>query len=286
MKKNEIIEMIERNGYKVAEGTTNKNGIIYESIRITGTQESDEELKIQPTIRISEVENMTEEEITTMIKNALDNSFNVSEITNILRDSDYIKNNIIVVANKSSVNKISDLFQHDETLNIDYYIRVLLSLNSDTASITLHKNMIEETGFSEKELWDIAQQNTDKSIHVKSMLETILDIVPDINEDIENLQSLEDENEIKMLVACNDSRSFGAGILRNRKFFMDFAKKNNIKKFVVLPSSIHELIFIIGDTDDTDTLNKMVTEVNDTQVLPEEVLANRAFTFSTTEGFY
>jgi len=47
--------------------------------------------------------------------------------------------------------------------------------------------------------------------------------------------------------------------------------------YVVLPSSIHEIILVPGDTPNAEKLRFMVNDVNSTQVSPQEVLSDHVY---------
>jgi hypothetical protein len=63
----------------------------------------------------------------------------------------------------------------------------------------------------------------------------------------------------------------------------DFAR--DIKSDIyILPSSIHEIILIpMESTDDKEHLQRMVVEINASQVPPEEVLSDRVYTYSLAQ---
>ncbi|MGN1084051.1 MAG: DUF5688 family protein [Lachnospiraceae bacterium] len=55
--------------------------------------------------------------------------------------------------------------------------------------------------------------------------------------------------------------------------------------FYLIPSSIHEML-LLADSGETEAeeLNRMVREVNETQVIPEEVLSDHVYYYSKTCG--
>jgi hypothetical protein len=84
----------------------------------------------------------------------------------------------------------------------------------------------------------------------------------------------------RMFVLTNQKGINGASCLLYDKVLHDFANKVN-SDFYILPSSIHELILVpYNESMDEASLTKMVKEVNQTQVAPEEVLSNRVYYYS------
>lgn len=91
--------------------------------------------------------------------------------------------------------------------------------------------------------------------------------------------------ELTMYVLSNEDRIFGAaGILYDR--VLCEAGERMDEDFYVLPSSIHEVILVpdsvAGDRDD---LTRMVREINDTQVEPEDVLSDHVYHYSRRKHF-
>ena len=78
-----------------------------------------------------------------------------------------------------------------------------------------------------------------------------------------------------MNVATLDAKMYGAGLLYCEEFLKEMEKK--IGKYYILPSSIHELIFVPADTAVKDDLTYMVKEVNSLEVTDNDYLADRVF---------
>lgn len=77
----------------------------------------------------------------------------------------------------------------------------------------------------------------------------------------------------RMYVLSNPEKLFGAATMLYPQELDRFAGQIGAGLYL-LPSSVHEIIMIPDDGfQDKDALLKMVTEINDTQVDPEEVLA-------------
>lgn len=78
-----------------------------------------------------------------------------------------------------------------------------------------------------------------------------------------------------MNVATLDCKMYGAGLLYCEEFLKEMEEK--IGRYYILPSSIHELIFVPADAVPKSDLTDMVREVNETQVSEDDYLADRAF---------
>ncbi len=82
-----------------------------------------------------------------------------------------------------------------------------------------------------------------------------------------------------LLVLTNSRRYLGAACILYRGLLKEFAEKLG-KNFYILPSSVHEVILLPENhVRSADSLIGMVTEVNRTQLEPEEVLSDTVYYF-------
>ena len=95
---------------------------------------------------------------------------------------------------------------------------------------------------------------------------------------IEELTGMEETGkEDRMYILSNEIRSYGAAAIlyegRLEKIG-DYLKEN----YYVLPSSVHEVIIVPeSEAPGQAELSRLVKEINETQVDPEEVLSNHAY---------
>ena len=75
-------------------------------------------------------------------------------------------------------------------------------------------------------------------------------------------------------IVTNKERMFGAINIYSEDCIKQVQEILGTKNFYVLPSSIHEVICVPTEGIEIDDLLKMVTEVNQTQVRPEERLGD------------
>ncbi len=82
---------------------------------------------------------------------------------------------------------------------------------------------------------------------------------------------------ISMQILSNHSRTFGAAAILLPGVLEEIADRAEAGLYI-LPSSVHEVILIPESGDeDVEYLKSMVKEVNDTQVLPEEILSDSVY---------
>ena len=78
-----------------------------------------------------------------------------------------------------------------------------------------------------------------------------------------------------MNVATLDCKMYGGGLLICEEFIK--AMEQKIGRYYILPSSIHELIFVPADMGTKDGLETMVREVNASEVSEDDYLADNVF---------
>ena len=86
-----------------------------------------------------------------------------------------------------------------------------------------------------------------------------------------------------MLVVTNERYVNGAGVILAEEKLRELAKMNNVSRFLVLPSSIHECIIVFDDTC-TEFFKQMVQEANESQVSPEDRLSDSVYIFDVKTG--
>lgn len=95
--------------------------------------------------------------------------------------------------------------------------------------------------------------------------------------DIQELhgQAMKNPRQGEMYILTNKEKLYGAAGILDKKLIREFAGKRN---FFILPSSIHELIFVPEDDGfSKEELDKMVSETNESVVPQEERLSDHSY---------
>lgn len=135
------------------------------------------------------------------------------------------------------------------------------------------------------ELYSLALQNTQRIFKEEliPLEELIADILKARPESEQVIRGIENKREVSMYVATNTAKINGAAVLLYPGFLKDCADRTG-GDFYILPSSVHETIFIPADGKrQIQELAAMVKEVNETQVLPEEVLSDSVYLYHRQE---
>lgn len=150
-------------------------------------------------------------------------------------------------------------------------------------SILIYNSHMEMWGCSAETLLQHARENTERLYpwEVHRMEELLSETLSREEWETEEI-SIGKETEaqkVPMRVLCNTQRIYGAtcmiypGVLRT---LADNAGEN----LYILPSSVHEILLLPeSEVEDTQYLQDMIREVNDTQVEPEEVLSDNLYYF-------
>ena len=136
---------------------------------------------------------------------------------------------------------------------------------------------------SKETLFDLAKQNTQRLFcsRVESLKNVIMGIMkPEMSDEEadEFYEMSEDvEEAVPMYVCTNSSKMYGAGTIFYDGLLKDFADRIG-SDFYILPSSIHETLFIPASAGlDVELLKEMVRDVNHTEVLPNEILSDNVY---------
>ena len=93
---------------------------------------------------------------------------------------------------------------------------------------------------------------------------------------------MEDVVESPMYILTNESRTFGAVAMLETELLRKFAEKVG-EDFLVLPSSIHEVILVpVSNLPDSEYIKEMIREINNTNVDPEEQLSNNYYYYDSS----
>lgn len=144
---------------------------------------------------------------------------------------------------------------------------------SGCSTVKVTAAMLEDYKVSGKELYDAAMANLENDGYFfQSMEDIIRDILKKENA---GSMGLDLPGEIKMYVLSNESKTYGAAGILSRKLVREFA---NGRDMYILPSSVHETIFIPASGEySAAELSRMVEDINRTQVALEERLADHCY---------
>ena len=281
------------------------NGIV-----LTGLTFTQDGINISPTIYLDKFyqeyeEGQSMEEIVEEIKkiyhqSKMEGDLNMDFFTNYENAK---KNIVYKLINYEKNRELLEDVPHRKYLDfaIVYYYLVNREEFSN-ASILIHNKHMDNWGVDEKELFAVAKNNTPGLLpaHFCGMMEILKELTEEKDSFLDRIleeRCMSDADEIKMLVEIhirkdetgmyvlsNESRLFGAVAMLYEGMLKKCANQLNADLYI-LPSSVHEVIILADEGQiDKDKLEKMVREVNATQVEPEEFLSDYVYYFSRKTG--
>lgn len=158
-------------------------------------------------------------------------------------------------------------------LSIVYYIRGECT-DDCNSTIRISNDLFNSYNIGIEELHNQALSNMKKDGYtIRSMAEVLRELLSVDEEEI--LADLLEADQKTMMVMSNENKNYGAAGILNSELMEE---KLGGQSAYLIPSSIHEWIIITDDGNVKSTdLDEMVTEVNATQVKPEEVLSTHSY---------
>ncbi len=150
---------------------------------------------------------------------------------------------------------------------------------------------------TKEQLWNAAKENTKRLLPAEcfgmnfAVYELLSRSTPG-EHDRENLlrrtwhihEELELPEKDKMYVLSNKLKNYGAACIAY-PYILDMLAGVLKENFYVLPSSVHEVIIVPESSQIRQSeLERMVREINETQVPEEEILSNHAYFYYAQEG--
>ncbi|PWJ47652.1 DUF5688 family protein [Faecalicatena contorta] len=199
-----------------------------------------------------------------------------------LKEYDKIQDKIIFKLIHTDKNKkMLECIPFVEVLDLSIVFYVLLEMDkTGTATIQISNEHLKMWEVSKEELYDVALKNAANLLPAEFFtmqyaIEKMLEVASGEDENL--LNQVGEEKEDVMYVLTNSLRNYGAACL----FYphvLDMIGEMLKEDFFILPSSIHEVIIVPESKGlDTEEMNEMVIEINETQVAPEEVLSNHVY---------
>ena len=152
---------------------------------------------------------------------------------------------------------------------LDLFVYFVIRLSPE-AFVKVNQRILDSWNISVDKIYEISKEN------VKSKCVTMSDMLQELIGEAPEVETL--DSPMPMYVLTNPEKTYGAAAILKG----ELAKYN--QTFYVLPSSVHEWIFIpTNQVEDVTLLSELVQEINATKVEPEDVLSNHAYFWNGTE---
>lgn len=296
--KEEILDSIRDylpEGYK--ESIISINPVLKNNETLDGLTITSPDSNISPTIYLNSyyeqyVEGRSIDNILTNIaeirvSHEMDKDFDLSRIT----DFNQAKNLIVPRILGSEENE-ELLSTRPHTMMDDLAVTYCIALGEDASgsmSVPITNQLMENWDVSPEELHDIAIENLPNLMQpsFKSMNEVMAEMmlpnmIKECDGDREAAEAMLESMmppEDKMYVLSNEQKLNGATVLLDDKT-MEMITEKLGPDFYILPSSIHETLVIPADAGmELGDLERMVQEVNATQVAPQDRLSDHVYRY-------
>lgn len=265
---NEVVKSLGIDGAEVKE-IEKANGI-----KMVGIVIPVEGSNMAPTIYINQMKEngLTPAEAATEVLRIYDNSKESSVDVDFITDFEKVKSmlraRLYNEKTKADVYKSANEYGFDDLIIVPYIN--LGKIGSTEGAVKVTSDLMATWGVTETEIIDIAIENLKEDGIIKTMAEILAGMMP------EGMEMLTPLGGPQMYVISNTSKTFGAiqVIIQKDKLNEMFPSG-----YIVLPSSVHEVIVVPKDAGDLDFLSSMVNDVNASDVSPQEVLGTKAYEF-------
>lgn len=161
---------------------------------------------------------------------------------------------------------------------------VIVNEQIGNGSILIHKEHLNIWKIDQKELFADAKRNMPRIFKAEwqNMVDVMFEMLGNKNPELPSLP-LEELRLVKpqMYVLGNNNRLFGAASILYENVLDQIVKEMKCSDIYILPSSIHEVILMGREEGcNEENLSKMVQEINQTELLPDEILSNHAYLYS------
>jgi hypothetical protein len=213
--------------------------------------------------------------------------FDINDLTNYSRVKDRIYARLI---NTESNKEYLANKPHTEVADLSVMYAVNIGMNANgMSSAPITDGMLEGFGITKEELHNVAIQNIkEDDIYFKTMRDVLVEMMfPDGIDESDPMAMMlpPEEDTPSMYVLSNKNKTHGAVAICNKKI-MDGISDRLGGDFIVIPSSIHEVIILPAPKEamDVNELKSMIQEVNAGEVAPADVLSDHPYIYSKRNG--
>lgn len=260
MTKTEFMDALRNEGFDVKEVENTKGtGVTWQKPDVT--------CEVAPVVYSNFWEGLTD------ISEALDIVPPSLDVQSILTKEFFDEHAVLQIAKTNSQADYVTKRRLDLQLSIRLYVPI--------ANGTIHVNqaMLDTIGISKEDAFKIATANTKARLSISSIRDTLIGM--GVSADI-----LPSEESMGMYVVSSDDKMFGASVLACPSVIKRFCISKGVSECWIIPSSIHEVILIINMDATEEQLRNMITDVNTTEVAPEDVLSGHPYRFNGEKIVY
>lgn len=164
---------------------------------------------------------------------------------------------------------------------IVFRIEIDITEDNQKGTVIIKRDLQDRLGVTTQTLFETALRNIKekRSLTFKSMKQVMMEMIGADNFEAGIM------DDCPMYIISNKEMVFGSYALIDEEFMWDVYDKIG-DDFIIIPSSIHELIVMPMKELKTNPeyVNDMIENVNRTQLEKKDILSNHAYKFTKSEG--
>ena len=199
-----------------------------------------------------------------------------------LKDYDNVKDSILFrLINLESNKEYLKNAVYAPYLDLAICFYIVVGEGNEVGTMQLTKDIFNSWGISVDELYEQAMENTSVLMPYvfRSMSEVLNSLIDEV--DFSQYMNPPEYKDCGLWVLGNEKQIFGASAILYKGIMRKVAEIMNVQDIVILPSSVHECILLpLPEDNNVSYLKEMVSEVNNSQVEPEDRLSYSVYKYS------
>lgn len=265
-----LIEELKNQGYEALPWDVTKNGTKLEGIRIRNGNAAEPIIYTKKFLADADARGISLQEAAATIIRIYEKNTGFDFDTEQLSDRDYVNHHLFIGLQRASR---EDIVKRpcEELEGLESYLFLKGQRDEGAYSIRLTAETLALCGITEEGAWEQALTNVEAETTIEDLRKVICEITDTVYQESKKMST-------PLYVISNCTRTYGASAILNKKALAEFAAKMGVSKFIVLPSSVHEMLIIpcSGEVR-LPYYSAMVKNVNQCEVAPEERLTDRAY---------
>ncbi len=270
-----IIEELKNQGYDAQPWDVTKNGTTLQGIRINDGHAAQPIIYTEKLIANAHRRELPVQKVAAAVIEIYEKNKAFNFDTAKLSDPKYILQHLFIGIQKNSQEDIvKKPIKELEGLESYLYLR---DKNKDNVySIRMTSKTLALSDVSPEEAWSYALKNVEKETTIESLRKVVCDITNHVYDE-------KKKEHTPLFIISNKTRTNGAAAILNKKVLAEFGEQHHVRKVIVLPSSVHEMLLIPCPKEyRLGYFSDIVKEVNDNEVPPAERLTDRAYVLSVS----
>ena len=200
-----------------------------------------------------------------------------NNLTELLKNKDWVKAHLTVrVLPQEEHCRPGRISRDTKFEEIRSFLFLKIRENADTIiGAYLTPELLQEIGIPQDDAWENAYKNVEGACVIKRMKDVLAEEYPGMYDtEVAVASPGLTMSEPELYVITNAAANYGAASILNDETLRDFGEKIDCRKFIAIPSSVHEFLLIrYSDcADDEEVIRNTIRDVNENNVAPRDRL--------------